>query len=345
MSAEEPSDLEQNGGFSRLESTTLGAEADQARLRDSALSERLGGPAPGSRGASARYLDELGRRPRLPDALEQKLLREAKDGDPRARAQLVEAFLPAIASVARVYRGRGDIDRLELMQEGVVGLLRALERFEPERGVPFWGYASWWVRQAMQQLVAELTRPVVLSDHALRQLARLRETHAGHLRRHRREPTPRELAADTGLSREEVENLLATERPARSLERSPGGAADESVGSFGELLSDPLAEDEYERVVAQVAAEELRGLLSGLSERERRILSAHHGLDGAQQSLREIATQLGLSAERVRQVEQRAIGKLRAGAGVDGEGWTPIPTPERHSNAGSSTGGDEAKRE
>jgi DNA-directed RNA polymerase sigma subunit (sigma70/sigma32) len=137
MSAEEPSDLEQNGGFSRLESTTLGAEADQARLRDSALSERLGGPAPGSRGASARYLDELGRRPRLPDALEQKLLREAKDGDPRARAQLVEAFLPAIASVARVYRGRGDIDRLELMQEGVVGLLRALERFEPERGVPF----------------------------------------------------------------------------------------------------------------------------------------------------------------------------------------------------------------
>jgi RNA polymerase sigma factor (sigma-70 family) len=320
--------LEDSGGFSSEESEALGVEARQTRLQDRALSGRLGGPAPHGRVASSRYLQELGRRPRLPELLERKLVADAKGGDRRARAQLVEAFLPAIAAVARVYRGRGQIERAELMQEGVVGLLRALERYDPDRGVPFWGYAAWWVRQAMQQLVAELSRPVVLSDHALRQLAQLREVHAGHLRRYGREPTAQELAAASGLDRDDVDNLLATERPARSLE-APAGGGDEGVGSFGELIRDPLAEDEYERVVAQVAAEALRGLLSGLSERERRILSAHYGLDGPEQSLREIATPLGLSAERVRQLERRAVGKLRAGAGVDSDGWTPIPTSER----------------
>lgn len=329
MSAEEHTDriaLDRDRGFGSDESETLGAEARHARLHDRQLSDRLGVPEPQGRVASGGYLHELGRRPRLPAALERKLVADAKGGDRRARAQLVEAFLPAIAAVARVYRGRGQIQRAELMQEGVVGLLRALERYEAGRGVPFWGYAVWWVRQAMQQLVAELSRPVVLSDHALRQLAQLREVHAGHVRRHGREPMAQELAAAAGVDREDVDNLLATERSPRSLEAPAAGGESDAVGSFGELLCDPLAEDEYERVVAQVAAEELRGLLSGLSDRERRILSAHHGLDGREQSLREIAGPLGLSAERVRQLERRAIGKLRAGAGLDSDGWTPIPT-------------------
>jgi RNA polymerase primary sigma factor len=328
--------------FNSEESEALRLEARHARLRDRELTGRLGGPTPRSQVASGRYLRELGRGPRLPAALERELVAAAKGGDPRARAQLVEAFLPAIAGVARVYRGRGDIERVELIQEGVVGLLRALERFEPERGVPFWGYAVWWVRQAMQQLVAELTRPVVLSDHALRQLARLREAHAEHLSRHGREPTPHQLAAGSGVEREDVDNLLATERPARSLEASPGGDPDEAVGSFGELIRDPLAEHEYERVVAQIAAEELRGLLSGLSERERRILNAHYGLDGPEQSLREIAGRLGLSAERVRQLERRALGKLRAGAGVDSDGWAPTPKGERATSEEVATGSDES---
>jgi RNA polymerase sigma factor (sigma-70 family) len=261
------------------------------------------------------YLRELGRRPGLSGAAERKLVEAAKAGDRQARAELVEAFLPAIAAVGRVYRGRGELDRMELIQEGVVGLLRALERYDPERGTPFWAYAAWWVRQAMQQLVAELTRPVVLSDHALRQLARLKDVHADHLVRHRREPTARELADGSGIDRDDVENLLATERPARSLEAPPGGEREEGVGSFGELLSDPLAEDEYERVLRTVETEQLLALLSGLSDRERGILRARYGLDGPEESLREIAARLGLSAERVRQLEQRALGKLAAAAG------------------------------
>lgn len=324
----DPVDPAPERGFSDEESEVIGHEARGARVQDRNLSDRLGGPAPREPDAYGSYLRDLGRRPRLPGALERELVAEAQNGDPLARAQLVEAFLPAISSVARVYRGHEAIGRVELMQEGVVGLLRALERFDPARGVPFWGYASWWVRQAMQQLVAELTRPVVLSDHALRQLAHLRQAHAKHLSHHGREPNAQELAQASGLAREDVDNLLATERPARSLEASPDGKDDGGVGSFGELLSDPLAEDEYERVVAQVAAGELRGLLSGLSERERGILSARHGLEGREQSLREIAADLGLSAARVSQLERRAIGKLRTAAGLDTDAWAPISRGE-----------------
>src|SRR5581483_3642954 len=106
---------------------------------------------------------------RARDAAEPALLARAQNGGPREREELVDAYLPMIASVARAYRRSTGIDRDELTQEGVVGLLRALERYEPERGVPFWGYAAWWVRQSMQQAVSELARPVVLSDRALRQ--------------------------------------------------------------------------------------------------------------------------------------------------------------------------------
>jgi DNA-directed RNA polymerase sigma subunit (sigma70/sigma32) len=116
----------------------------------------------------------LSGRPRLPVAAEQRLVAAAKAGDRRAREELVEAFLPLIGGVARVYRTSETVARLELMQEGVVGLLRALERYDPTLGVPFWGYAGWWVRQAMQQLIAELTRPLVLSDRTLRQLSQLK---------------------------------------------------------------------------------------------------------------------------------------------------------------------------
>src|ERR1700758_4261245 len=126
-----------------------------------------------ARRALPGYLRALSDRPRLPAGVERRLIEAAQAGDRRAREELVEAFLPLIAGVARVYRGSASITRVELMQEGVVGLLRAPERYDPTLGGPFGGYATWWVRQAMQQLIAELP-PTVLSDRALRHLAQLR---------------------------------------------------------------------------------------------------------------------------------------------------------------------------
>ena len=299
--------------ISHEESEGLAGESRAARVLDQELAGELRRRRLGGDTSSAGYLRELGERPRLPVALERRLIEAAQAGDRRAREELVEAFLPLVAGVARVYRGSGAISRLELMQEGVVGLLRALERYDPALGVPFWGYASWWVRQAMQQLTAELTRPLVLSDRALRQLSQLKRAHGEYLAEHGREPSANELADTTGLSHAQVGEMLALERAPQSLEQ-PLRGAEEELGVFGELLADPLAADAYDQLLDNSEIEQIRALLGSMNDRERMILRARYGLDGPEQSLRDIGERIGLSAERVRQIEQRALGKLRAAA-------------------------------
>jgi RNA polymerase sigma factor (sigma-70 family) len=299
--------------ITRQESEALDSESRAARALDQQLAADLRRDRLVGATSSAGYLRGLGERPRLPVAVERRLVAAAKGGDRQAREELVEAFLPLIAGVARVYRSSGAITRTELMQEGVVGLLRALERYDPAMEVPFWGYAAWWVRQAMQQLIAELTRPMVLSDRALRHLAQLKRAHAGFLQQNGREPTGTELADASGLTGVQVDELLALERAPRSLEEPLNGSEGE-LGVFGELLVDPLAHDAYEQLLDHSEIEQVRALLGSLGDRERMILRARYGLDGGEQSLREVGERLGLSGERVRQIENRALGKLRAAA-------------------------------
>ena len=290
----------------------LRAEISRGQRLDRDLARDLGRPEPRRSAGASGYMDALARRPALGPAVEVELVRAAKSGDAAARARLVDAFMPSISASARTYRSR-HVHRVELLQEGVVGLLRALERFDPDRGIPFWGYATWWVRQAMQQLVSELTRPVVLSDRALRHLARLKEAHTDAVQRSGRQPGRVELAEHSGLSLDQVDALLATERAPRSLQEPVSGDEGE-IGTFGELLVDPLAEDEYEHVLSAVEADELRALLAGLSDRERQVLRMRYGLDGDELSLRDVGDRLGLSGERVRQIERRALAKLGAPA-------------------------------
>lgn len=301
--------------------SSLESSGAHASALDRELAAELGRPAPAAAPRTGGYLRELEGRERMPAARERALVRAAQAGDADATARLVEAFTPLIAATASTYRSSPTIDQLELVQEGVVGLLRALARYDPERGVPFWGYASWWVRQAMQQLVAELTRPMVLSDRALRNLSRLKQLHHEELQRSGREPTRDELAERSGLDAEHVDDLIAAER-GRSLD-DPFPGDDGGVGTFGDLLVDPLGAEDYERVLAAIEIEELHDLLAGLSDREREVLALRYGLDGAEQSLREVGERLGISYERVRQIERRALGKLAAvmsperAAGVD----------------------------
>jgi len=303
-----PSDQITHDETELLQSQSLAARALDQDLADELRRRRLGGET-----SSAGYLRDISDRARLPAGVERRLIDAAQAGDRRAREELVEAFLPFIAGVARVYRGSQTITRLELMQEGVVGLLRALERYDPTVGVPFWGYASWWVRQAMQQLIAELTRPLVLSDRALRQLSQLKRAHGDYLAQHGREPSGDELAANTGLSHAQVGEMLALERVPRSMDEPMQGAEGE-LGAFGELLADPLAVDAYEQLLDHSEIEQIRALLSSLNDRERMILRARYGLDGPEQSLRDVGERIGLSGERVRQIERRALGKLRTAA-------------------------------
>jgi RNA polymerase primary sigma factor len=238
------------------------------------------------------------------------LLRAAQAHDGPGRTELVEAYMPLIGSVAHRYRGARAVDHTELMQEGVVGLLRAVDRYDPDRETPFWAYASFWVRQAMQQLVAELTWPVVLSDRALRQLARVRDAERRCCQDDGRSPSAAELGAAAGLGPEHLGLLLAAERSPRGLDEPL--PVDRGAGStLGEMLSDPAAQDPIERIPSRDAAERLSEVLVVLTERERTIVAEHYGLDGEPRTLRAIAAGLGVSAERVRQIEQGALDKLR----------------------------------
>jgi RNA polymerase primary sigma factor len=274
---------------------------------------------------AARRRRHGGSQPALePDAL-RDLVAAAQARERGGREELIEAVAPLIGSVARIYRGCAAVSREELMQAGFVGLLRALDRFEPERGTPFWAYASWWVRQAMQQLVSELARPVVLSDRALRQLARIKDADREHLQRCAREPSCAELATRAGLRSEQVEQLIATDRRPRALEQLLNSNED-AGGTFGERLADPVAEDAYERIPAKVESDRLRTLLQALDARERTIVSAHFGLDGPERSLRQVGATLGVSGERVRQVERVALEKLREAA-LTGAVDNSRPTP------------------
>jgi RNA polymerase primary sigma factor len=241
---------------------------------------------------------------------ERELVAATEMGDATACERLVDTFMPRIGAVARIYRRVPSVDRSELMQEGVVGLLRAAGRYDPRMGIPFWAYASWWVRQAMQQLVAEMTQPVVLSDRALRRLARIRDARSESFRAHQRDPSIADLVAATGFKREQVESLLASERTPRSLEQ-PLAGEEGTGGTYEDLVEDPAAEEEYDRVLEDMEIAEFRDLSEGLGERERAILFAHYGLRRPAETLRQIAEGLGLSVERVRQIEERALGKLR----------------------------------
>ena len=237
--------------------------------------------------------------------------------DPGRRGELIEEFRPLIATVARPYCRHGSIERNELMQQGVVGLLEALKRYDPSLGTPFWAYASWWVRQAMQQVTSELDGPIVLSDRARRSLSRLAAARRAYLQEQRREPTRRELAAVAELDVGHVESLLAANSPARALEERIGDGDDGLC--LGDQLADPRAEDEFERVSRRAAPKGVPALLALLSDRERLVVSRHFGLNGKARTPRDIAGDLGVSAERVRQIEERALETLRTAWPATGE--------------------------
>jgi RNA polymerase sigma factor (sigma-70 family) len=276
---------------------------------------------PGRRSGAARHpkpeLSPSSRRTphgrRLNPSQERKIVIAAQQGGQRERERLVDVFMPSIASMARMYRRSDSVEFNELSQDGVVGLLRALERFDPELGVPFWVYASWWVRQAMQHLVSERSRPTVMSDRALRQLARVKAAQRNYEQRCHLEPSCSELASETGLPRAHVESLLAIDRRARGLDEPARGQGLDGV-SVGEQLADPSAEEPYESAANRVLAGQLPRLLASLTDRQHGVICARYGIGRAPQTLRQVAVRLGISAERVRQIEQAALERLNAAA-------------------------------
>jgi RNA polymerase sigma factor (sigma-70 family) len=237
------------------------------------------------------------------------LVRRAQAGDTRAREQLIDRLLPLVSSLARRFRTEG-LDQTDLIQEGIVGLLRALERYDPGRGVPFAAYATWWIRQSLQDARSDFIRPFRLPPKALRQLSQLKSEHQRIYQAERRSADIAELAERTKVELDQARALAAADARVRSLDEPVDGGEGE-IGALGDLLDDPLSADAYEQVVEAVAGEQLRALLSRLTDRERDVVRARFGFDAEPLRLVEIGEQMGVSAERVRQIEDRALAKLR----------------------------------
>jgi RNA polymerase sigma factor (sigma-70 family) len=240
------------------------------------------------------------------------LARRAQAGDEAAREELIRRLLPLVHATARRYRTEG-LEQADLLQEGIVGLLRALQRFDPERGVPFAAFATWWIRQSLQEARGDFMRPLRLPPKALRQLSQLKSEHQRIYEGERRSAKVGELAERTNIELGQAEALMVADARERSLDE-PIASLDAELGTLGDLLEDPLSAAAYEDVVDEVAGEQLRALLSRLTEREREVVRARFGFDAPAEKLSEVGERLGVSAERVRQIEERALAKLRSAA-------------------------------
>ena len=236
----------------------------------------------------------------------------AQGGDSAAREQLIELLLPLVSSYARRFPTEG-LEQTDLLQEGVVGVLRALDRYQPDLGVPFAAFATWWIRRSLQDARSDFMRPFRIPPKALRQLSQLKSEHQRIYASERRSASVAELAGRVEIDFEQARALTAADAHVRSLDETIDGS-DGEIGSLGDLLADPLSSAAYEEVIDSVAGEQLRALLTRLTHREHAVVRARFGFDGDAERLVDIGERLGLSAERVRQIEDRALAKLRQNA-------------------------------
>src|SRR4051812_8774583 len=253
------------------------------------------------------YLREIVKVPLLTGEQEVSLAKRIERGDPAARRQLTEANLRLVVSIAKRYVGRGMLF-LDLIQEGNLGLMRAVEKFDWRRGYKFSTYATWWIRQAIVRGIADQSRTIRIPLHVVEAMNRLGYSQRQLTQTLGREPTIEELAGHAELSEDRVEQLIKLQQEPVSLE-APAGEQEDS--QLGDLIEDEEGTRPHYAVVQKLNREDVRGMLDHISWRERAVLEFRYGFGGDDPlTLEQVGKKLGVTRERIRQIEVRALSKL-----------------------------------
>jgi RNA polymerase primary sigma factor len=255
------------------------------------------------------YLREIGKIPLLTAEEELALAQRVKKGEKRAKDQMAEANMRLVVSIAKRYVGRG-LDLLDLIQEGNTGLLRAVEKFDPDRGFKFSTYATWWIRQAITRAIADQARTIRIPVHMVETINKLLRTQRRLTQELNREPTNEEIAAAMEMDVDKVEHIMKIKQDISSLDASVRDDEEDSV--LGDFIEDEEAKTPTESASEQLLKEQVKQILGTLTEREQKILKLRFGLeDGKSHTLEEVGQEFSVTRERIRQIEAKALAKLR----------------------------------
>ena len=254
------------------------------------------------------YLREIGKIPLLTPVEEIELAKRVEEGDGEAKKKLIEANLRLVVSIAKKYIGRG-LSFLDLIQEGNLGLIRAVEKFDYRKGFKFSTYATWWIRQAITRAIADQARTIRIPVHMVETINKLIRVSRQLVQQLGREPTTEEIAQALGLPPEKVEDIQRIAQEPVSLETPIGEEEDSQLGDF---LEDKESPNPEEATAGQLLREQLEEMLDELTEREREVLRLRFGLeDGHAHTLEEVGKRFNVTRERIRQIEAKALRKLR----------------------------------
>lgn len=258
------------------------------------------------------YLREIGKIPLLKPEEELELAKKVVEGDKKAKDKMAEANMRLVVSIAKRYSGRG-LDFLDLIQEGNTGLLRAVEKFDPDKGFKFSTYATWWIRQAITRAIADQARTIRIPVHMVETINKLLRTQRRMTQELNREPTVEELAKELDMEAEKVEYVMKIKQDITSLDAGvgrDGGEEDESV--LADFIEDEETVSPEDSAARQLLKEQVSDILSTLTEREQKIVKLRFGLeDGKNHTLEEVGQEFSVTRERIRQIEAKALAKLR----------------------------------
>lgn len=257
------------------------------------------------------HLREIGKIPLLSAEEELALAQRVVAGEKKAKDKMAEANMRLVVSIAKRYSGRG-LDFLDLIQEGHTGLLRAVEKFDPDKGFKFSTYATWWIRQAITRAIADQARTIRIPVHMVETINKLLRTQRRMTQELNREPTIEELAHELEMEPDKVEYVIKIKQDISSLDAGVGRDGEDEDSVLGDFIEDEDGTTPEESASNQLLKEQVQGVLSTLSEREQKIIKMRFGLEnGKSHTLEEVGQEFAVTRERIRQIEAKALAKLR----------------------------------